>query len=66
MKFEFSITELEEMQSNRWLTDREKAVFDLIYRRGWCIEDTAAELFVHRSTVDRILKSIRAKTIKMI
>lgn len=43
------------------LTDREKRVLEL-RERGWKIEDIAAEIYVHRRTVDRILKSIKSKT----
>lgn len=42
------------------LTDREKRVLEL-KERGWKIEDIAAEIYVHRRTVDRILKSIKNK-----
>lgn len=64
MKFRFTPAQLERMYQNPWLTDRERAVFDLYYRRGWAIEDVAAELYMHRSTIDRALKSIRQKTIE--
>jgi DNA-directed RNA polymerase specialized sigma24 family protein len=47
---------------NPWLTDREKRAFDLFYRRGWAIEDVAAEMYVSRRTVDNDLASIRRKT----
>lgn len=66
LKFEFSISELEVMQSNNWLTDREKIVFDMFYRRGLAIETIAAELDCNRSTISRVLKSIRNKTMKLI
>lgn len=51
------------MASNQWLTDRERQVFDLYYRRGWAIEDVAAELYVSRGTVNNCLRSIREKCI---
>lgn len=54
------------MYANPWLTDRERVIFDLYYRRGWRIEDVAAEIDMQRSTVDRALKSIRKKTAKML
>jgi len=66
MKFEFTISELQRMSENRWLTDRERTVFDLFYRRGWRIEDIAAEIDCNRSTISRTLKSIRTKSIKII
>lgn len=66
MKFAFSIDEMEKMATNPWLTDRERVVFDLYYRRGWKIEDIAAEIERQRSVVDRDLKSIRAKCRRML
>lgn len=51
------------MYDNPWLTDRERKAFDLYHRRGWNIEDVAAELDVSRRTVDNILRSIRDKTL---
>ena len=62
MKYKYTTQQLEEMERCKWLTDRERSVFDLVYRRGWAIEDTAAELYVSRSTVDADLRSIREKT----
>jgi len=53
---------MEKMARNPWLTDRERLVFDLYYRRGWHIEDIAAEIDRQRSAVDRALKSIRTKS----
>lgn len=66
MKFEFSVPELERMESNPWLTDRERRIFALFYKRGWKIEDIAAEIDVTRSTICRELKRIRSKTMKLI
>lgn len=66
MKFMFSIDELEKMEKNPWFTDRERVIFDLYYRRGWKIEDIAAEVDRQRSAVDRDLKSIRSKSRKML
>ena len=70
MKIKFSIEELEKMEKNPWLTDRltdrERKVFDLYYRRGWKIEDVAAEIEMQRSAVERSLKSIRNKCRKML
>ena len=62
MKYEYSISELERMAAFPWLTDRQRQIFDLRYRRGWAIEDIAAELYMDRSTVNRELARIR-KTI---
>jgi DNA-directed RNA polymerase specialized sigma24 family protein len=62
-KYKYSPEKLQQIESNRWLTDRERSVFELYYRRGWAIEDVAAELDVCRTTVNNDLKSIRAKSI---
>ena len=61
MKIKYTIEELEQLDNSKWLTDREREVFDLYYRRGWEIEAVAAEIYVSRSTVKRILHSIREK-----
>lgn len=61
-KFKFNPIELEKMEQNRWFTDRQREIFELYYRRGWSIEDVAAELYISRSTVDRDLKKIRKKS----
>lgn len=66
MKYRFSPSQLERMYNNPWLTDREKTVFDLYYRRGWAIEDVAAELYVHRNTINNVLNSIRKKSIDIL
>ncbi|MCI8880947.1 MAG: sigma-70 family RNA polymerase sigma factor [Clostridiaceae bacterium] len=66
MKFLYSVEDMEKMYGNPWLTDRERRVFDLYYRRGWRIEDIAAEIEMQRSTVDRALRSIRRKSAKML
>lgn len=51
------------MDGCRWLSDRERQAFELYYRRGWAIEDVAAELYVSRNTVNRILASVRHKAV---
>ena len=61
MKYKYSVSELERMEANPWLTDRERQVFDLYYRRGWAREDIAAELYVCKETVRNSLRSIREK-----
>lgn len=63
MKYRFTVQQLEVMASNPWLTDREKLVFELFYRRGWEIETIAAELDVSRGTINRALSSIRGKNV---
>ena len=60
-KYRYSQDQLSRMAVNPWLTDREKNVFDLHYRRGWHIEDVAAELDVSRGTINNALASIRRK-----
>ena len=49
------------MESCPYLSDRERKVFRLYYKRGWQIEDIAAEMYVSRGTVKNILHSIRSK-----
>lgn len=49
MKYTFTVDQLQELDRCRWLTDRERKVFNLYYRRGWAIEDVAAELYLSRS-----------------
>jgi len=66
MKFHYSTEQLETLAHNPWLTDRERIVFDLYYRRGWHIEDIAAEIDRQRNTVNRDLRSIREKSKEMI
>lgn len=61
MKYKYSIGELEMMGHNPWLTDREKQVFELFYRRGWQIPDISEEIGWSCGTVKNILKSIREK-----
>lgn len=65
MKRRFEIRELEQLDQCKWLTDRERAVFDLYYRRGWEIEAVAAELYLSRSTVKRTLNGIRSKQLSL-
>lgn len=60
MKYRFTVQQLEAMASNPWLTDREKQVFELFYRRGWEIERIAAELDVSRGTINTVLRKIRS------
>lgn len=62
-RYRYTPSELARMQSNPWLTDRERATFELHYRRGWNIEDVAAELDVSRGTINNDLASIRRKTL---
>lgn len=61
MRYKLPQSKLEEIEQNHWLTDRERLVFDLYYRRGWTIEAVAAEIDRDRSTVNRILYDIRHK-----
>lgn len=63
MKHTYTPKQLEEMSNNKWLTDREREVFELYYRRGWAIEDIAAELYVSRNTINNTLYSLRHKTL---
>lgn len=61
MRYRLTDIEKERIASDPWLTDRERTVFDLYYRRGWEIERIAAELYYNRSTINRILRSLRMK-----
>lgn len=63
-KYKFSVSEMERMEANEWLTDRERKAFSLYYKRGWSIENIAAELDITRSTVNRDLANIRKKTLE--
>jgi DNA-binding NarL/FixJ family response regulator len=62
MKYKFTVEQLETMLSCKWLTDQEQEVFDFFYRRGWAIDDIAAELYCSPGTVKKCLRNIRAKT----
>ena len=61
MKYKFTTKQLEQIERCRWLTDRERRIFNLYYRRGWFVEDIAAELYCSTSVVKRALRSIRQK-----
>lgn len=63
MKYTYTPEQLEKMSNSKWLTDREREVFELYYRRGWAIEDIAAELYVSRNTINNTLYSLRRKTL---
>lgn len=61
MKYRYTVEQLQKMERCRYLTDRERQVFNLVCRRGWSIEDAAAELYMSRSTISECLRSIREK-----
>lgn len=61
MKYRYTVQQLQQMERCRYLTDRERRVFNLVCRRGWAIEDAAAELYLSRSAVTACLRSIRNK-----
>lgn len=61
MKYRYTVQQLQKMEQCRYLTDRERRVFNLVCRRGWDIEDAAAELYLSRSSVTSCLRSIRDK-----
>ena len=63
MKYAYTPEQLEKMSNSKWLTDREREVFELYYRRGWAIEDIAAELYVSRNTIHNTLYSLRHKAL---
>ena len=68
MKFEFSQSELDLIENHKYLTRRERRVFNLRYREGLSYEDIGAEMDpqVCRRTVYNILKSIRKKVIQIL
>ena len=61
-RYIYSIEQLNSMEKCEWLTDREIAIFNLFYRRGWQIESIAAEMDVSRGTINNALRHIREKT----
>lgn len=62
MKYKYSVSQLEHMETCRWLTDHERQVFGLYYQRGWAIDDIAAELYCCPSKIKKDLRKIREKT----
>lgn len=60
MKYLFSDDEIDRMGDNQRLTDRQKDIHTLVYRRGLSHQDAANELFISRKTVERELRRIRA------
>jgi len=62
-KFIPTISELENMEHNPWLTVRERKVFEMYFRNGVRIEDIAAELDVSRGTISRDLLNIKRKAL---
>ena len=58
----YSLEQLEAMEKNPWLTDRERAAFELVLRRGMSYIQAAQKLFCSESTIGRLLKSIRDKS----
>ena len=59
MKYRYTVQQLQKMEQCRYLTDRERRVFNLVCRRGWAIEDAAAELYLSRSSVNASLSALR-------
>ena len=55
MKYRYTVQQLKKMEQCRYLTDRERRVFNLVCRRGWAIEDAAAELYLSRSSIAYLL-----------
>ena len=51
----------ERIDQDGWLTDMQRTVVELYYRRGWTSEDVAAEIGRDRRTVSRILRQLREK-----
>ena len=61
MKIFLTQEQKERIDQDGWLTDMQRTVFELYYRRGWTIEDVAAETGRDRRTVSRILRQLREK-----
>ncbi len=51
--------EKEKMIGNPWLTDRQRDIFELVYRRGYTRQEAANELAVSPKTIYRELAEIR-------
>lgn len=62
MKYQFTEAQLEAMSKHKWMSDREKKVFDLFYRRKWDIERIADHLKLSRTSINKVLADIRKKT----
>lgn len=60
MKYIFADDEKDRMGANKRLTDRQRAIFDMVYNRGFLHQEAANELFISRKTVERELKVIRS------
>ena len=65
MKYKYTVAELTQMSKCRWLTNRERRVFEMYYRKGYTIEYIAAALSISRRTVDNDLRQIRTKCLKL-
>lgn len=61
MKYKLSIQQLKQLEESPYLTDRERKVFELFYKRGLRRVDIGKELYVSTYTVRNILANIRAK-----
>ena len=61
MKIFLTQEQKERIDQDGWLTDMQRTVFESYYRRGWTIEDVAAEIGRDRRTVSRILRQLREK-----
>lgn len=59
MKYLFSADEIDRMGDNPRLTDRQRDIFELVYRRGLLHQEAANELYISRKTVERELRTIR-------
>lgn len=60
MKYLFTDDEIDRMGDNPRLTDRQRDIHTLVYRRGLSHQDAANELYISRKTVERELNRIRA------
>lgn len=65
MKLDFYKEEWEEILNSCDFTDDELQVINLL-RKGWCLIDIAAEMYVSLSTINRRKRNIENKVIHFI
>ena len=65
MKYKLSLKQLEQLDKCPYLTDREREVFELFYKRGFSRPEVSKELYISISAVRNALANIRAKLIEL-
>lgn len=66
MKYKLSLKQMEKLDRCPYLTDRERKVFELFYKRGLTRAEVGRELYVSVPTIREILKNIRAKLTELV